>query len=248
MRVKFVHHSCFVVELEEHVFIFDYFNGDRVNGYTFTGTLPEYSADSDIYFFASHKHADHFDMDILRFKDKYPNAKFILSKDCKMSPNFLKKHGIDPSIREDITYVTGLNTYVVDDIEIRTFLSTDVGVAFLVKCEDRVIFHSGDLYDWHIEGAGDIINGKVKRVYQHEIKKIKDFVDVAFVPMDPRLENYKYDGFDFFVKTVDAKYIFPMHTWQEFDIIEKYTSRISNPAMFGRIINITGENQEFELD
>ncbi len=248
MRVRFVHHSAFVVELDEHVLIFDYFNGDRVNGYNFLGSLPEYTADSDLYFFASHKHADHFDMDILRLKDKYPKAKFILSKDCKMSSHFLSKHGIDPSINESITYVTGLKTYNVDDLIIKTLLSTDAGVAFIVNCEDKNIYHAGDLNDWYIEGAGDINNGKMKRVYQHEIKKIKDFIDVAFIPVDPRLGDHIYDGFDFFMKTVDVKYAFPMHCWQQYDLIDGYMNRISNPAFLGRIIKPTHENEEFVLE
>lgn len=37
MKVIFVHHSCFVVEMEDVVLIFDYFEGNRVTGYT----LPE---------------------------------------------------------------------------------------------------------------------------------------------------------------------------------------------------------------
>lgn len=60
MKVIFVHHSCFVVEMEDVVLIFDYFEGNRVTGYTFTGVLPVFDKDKSIYFFASHKHQDHF--------------------------------------------------------------------------------------------------------------------------------------------------------------------------------------------
>ena len=59
MRVTFIHHSCFVVELEDKVLIFDYFAGDKVNGYTFEGKLPEYDANTKINLFASHSHQDH---------------------------------------------------------------------------------------------------------------------------------------------------------------------------------------------
>ena len=40
MKVIFIHHSCFAVELDDKVLIFDYFDGDRVNGFHFTGKLP----------------------------------------------------------------------------------------------------------------------------------------------------------------------------------------------------------------
>ena len=65
MQVIFIHHSCFLVEVDEKVLIFDWFAGDRVNGYTFGGQIPEYEPDTPIYVFASHKHRDHFDMDVL---------------------------------------------------------------------------------------------------------------------------------------------------------------------------------------
>ena len=45
MQVIFIHHSCFLVEVDEKVLIFDWFAGDRVNGYTFRGQIPEYEPD-----------------------------------------------------------------------------------------------------------------------------------------------------------------------------------------------------------
>ena len=51
MQVIFIHHSCFLVEVDEKVLIFDWFAGDRVNGYTFRGQIPEYEPDTPIYVF-----------------------------------------------------------------------------------------------------------------------------------------------------------------------------------------------------
>ena len=61
MQVIFIHHSCFLVEVDEKVLIFDWFDGDRVEGYHFGGVLPEYEPDTPVYVFASHKHRDHFE-------------------------------------------------------------------------------------------------------------------------------------------------------------------------------------------
>ena len=69
---------------------------------------------------------------------------------------------------------------------------------------------------------------------------------MAFVVLDPRLEQHKFKGFDYFMKNVSAKYVFPMHCWQEFGIIDEYLSRISNPAFTGRIMRVEHENQIFE--
>ena len=77
MQVIFIHHSCFLVEVDEKVLIFDWFDGDRVAGYHFGGVLPEYEPDTPVYVFASHKHRDHFDMDVLHLAEKYPKIRFI---------------------------------------------------------------------------------------------------------------------------------------------------------------------------
>jgi L-ascorbate metabolism protein UlaG (beta-lactamase superfamily) len=136
---------------------------------------------------------------------------------------------------------------VVDDVKVRTFLSTDAGVAFAVEADGKKIYHAGDLHNWKWEGAGDLVNGKMERIYKHQIGLMSDlYYDVAFVVLDPRLEQHKFLGFDYFMKNVSAKYVFPMHSWQEFGIVDEYLSRISNPAFTGRIMRVEHENQIFE--
>ena len=54
-KVTFLHHSCFVVELDKSVLIFDYVKKGEFSGYVFTGNLPELPEDKEIYVFASHR-------------------------------------------------------------------------------------------------------------------------------------------------------------------------------------------------
>ena len=145
MQVIFIHHSCFLVEVDEKVLIFDWFDGDRVEGYHFGGVLPEYEPDTPVYVFASHKHRDHFDMDVLHLAEKYPKIRFIFSKDCKMSPHFLTKHGFAPEVAKRIHYVGADEKCRVDDLNIETLRSTDAGVAFYVETNGAAFYHAGDL-------------------------------------------------------------------------------------------------------
>ena len=117
MQVVFIHHSCFLVEIDDKVLIFDYFDGDSIDGMHFTGKIPDYEPDTKIYMFASHCHKDHYDMDILRLAERYENIHYIFSKDIRISPNFLKKHGMDPEVREKVTFVSPDNVYHIDDLE-----------------------------------------------------------------------------------------------------------------------------------
>lgn len=248
MRVIFIHHSCFLVEVDEKVLIFDWFAGDRVNGYHFHGVLPEYEPDTPVYAFASHKHQDHFDMDVLHWAEKYHNIHYIFSKDCKMSPNFLRKHGFPTDIREKILYVGACEKYKVDDLEIETLRSTDAGVAFYVETRGASLFHAGDLNNWRWEGAGDIINSSMDRNYRGQINRIaKKHINIAFVPMDPRLGQHRCLGIDYLLKNTSAEYVFPMHMWQDYSAIPEYKKQISNGTMAERIVEITHENQVFEM-
>lgn len=248
MQVIFIHHSCFVVEVDEKVLIFDWFDGDRVDGFHFGGVLPVYEPDTPVYVFASHKHRDHFDMDVLHLAERYPKVHFIFSKDCKMSPNFLKKHGFSSDITEKITYVNSGAKYHVDGLDIETLRSTDAGVAFYVETNGASFFHAGDLNNWKWDGAGDLVNGMMETNYKAQIRHLSNKkIHLAFIPMDPRQKQYQFLGIDYFLKHTDADYIFPMHMWKDYSGITEYKKQISNEAMASRIVDIKCENQIFEI-
>lgn len=246
MKVTFIHHSAFAVELGEKLLIFDYFAPERMTELAFTGRLPELTG-KKVYFFASHKHRDHFDMDILSYAGE--NVRYVLSKDTKMSANFLRKHGYDPEyLKQRMTYVDADQDVTVDDLKIHTLRSTDEGVAFVVEVDGRTIYHAGDLHWWKWEGVGDLINGRNERGYKHALRYLEGrLVNLAFVVLDPRLNADQFLGMDYFMKTVLADHVFPMHTWQNFEIIKQYKSRSDNKAFTDRIVEIERENQVFEF-
>ena len=249
MQVIFIHHSCFLVEIDDSVLIFDYFNGDRVNGYSFSGKIPTYEPDTKIYLFASHSHQDHYDMEILNWAKRYNNIQYIFSKDIRISPNFLSKHGIDPQVRDKVLFVKPDKKYELGDMVITTLKSTDAGVAFYVSLNGVTVFHSGDLCDWRMEGVGELINGRMTKSYRHEINKLTDKpINFAFVPMDPRLETHQADSMDYFLKNTDAEYVFPMHMWQNYSAISEFKKRLTNRAMAERVMEISRENQVFVFE
>lgn len=248
MIVTFVHHSCFVVETEKRVLIFDYFRDGNVKGYTFTGVLPDFDREKPLYVFASHFHQDHFDMEILRWAGQYNRIHYILSKDIRLSAHYLEKNGVPASVKRQITFVQPGKRYEIDDMEIQTLRSTDVGVAFLVRTEGKSIYHAGDLNLWKWDGAGDLVNGKETRAYKHEIRKLADeTIDVAFVPLDSRQKKYAAEGLKFFMETVDAKAVFPMHMWQDYSAIRVFKSKTANGEFARRLVDISGENEAYEL-
>lgn len=73
MKVTYLSHSGYMVEIGGSVLIFDYYKGK----------LPEIREESKIYVFVSHVHPDHFNQKIFGWEKIYPNIRYILSDDVK---------------------------------------------------------------------------------------------------------------------------------------------------------------------
>ena len=63
------------------------------------------------------------------------------------------------------------------------------------------------------------------------------------------MSRRKYTEFNkYFIKNVGAHFIFPMHCWEQYDIIEKYKKDVDRKFLTGQIMNITAPGQQFVLD
>lgn len=248
MKVTFIHHSCFCVEIKDKVFIFDYFRGNRIPGFSFQGVLPEFSREQKIYVFASHQHRDHFDMEIFEWRKTYPDIQYIFPKEIRLSDNYLTKNGIDPKVKEQIHYMKANSSLSLDGIEVETFLSTDEGVAYLVTYEGKTIYHAGDLHWWHWEEEEEVFNQYQEKTYKRQIDKLDGRkLDVAFVVIDQRLEQAVFWGIDYFMNHVNAAHVIPMHLWQNYGLIAQYKSLPQTESFRERILDVTEENQVFEI-
>ena len=84
MKITFIYHSSFAVELENCVLVFDYYG---------EGQLPTIPENKKIYFLNSHAHPDHFKREILELKSEYPTAEYILSRDIRFREEERKPEG-----------------------------------------------------------------------------------------------------------------------------------------------------------
>ncbi len=71
MKVTYIHHSSFMVEMEETVLLFDYFEGEV--------PLPE--SGKPVFIFASHRHGDHFSKNIFKLVRSGLEVYYVLSDD-----------------------------------------------------------------------------------------------------------------------------------------------------------------------
>ncbi len=139
----------------------------------------------------------------------------ILAKDIRK-----RKHLSDMKI----TYVYHDQTYNLDNgTQVDTLLSNDSGVAFIVKTKEGTIYHAGDLNDWYWDGEPKLIT---RDLLQHIVPRSgKSRVCILMLhlfPLDPRQGDHYADGMLYFLKNVDCNVIFPMHYWNDANVIKRF--------------------------
>ena len=227
IRVTYLSHSGFLVELDQAYLLFDYYKGE----------LPEVKAGKPFYVFISHAHYDHYRKDIFQLREYLPEIYYIISGD------------VDVPGESGIVQIQPNEEQIIGGIKVRTLRSTDEGVAFLVQCSDETVYHAGDLNWWHWEEEGEAYNTMMRRNYQYEINKLNGVkIDVAFVPVDPRLGEQYYWGLDCFMRRTDTQAVFPMHFWDNYGIFDRIILEKSAQEYVDRIQRITKEGQVFELE
>ena len=124
---------------------------------------------------------------------------------------------------------------------LETLQSTDAGVAFLVRCPEGIIYHAGDLNDWVWEEESEQYNKQMTGNYRHEIDLIQgEEIDLAFLPLDPRQGKDYARGILYFLKKVRVGKVFPMHYWEQPEVIKQFLSEYPE---YREIIEYTEEYQ-----
>lgn len=234
MKVTYLGHSGFLVETQQAYYLFDYIRGQ----------VPEPSGGKPLYIFVSHSHSDHFSRKIFQSR-KIPRADgYVLSYDIR------KKYrrgnvGWMEEYNDKIFWAEPGKAVRLPQCRVLPLKSTDLGVAYLVEEQGLRIYHAGDLNWWHWEGETLAWNRNMEVNYKREIDRLKGRkIDLAFVPLDPRLEGAYWYGMDYFLKNVPATAVFPMHFWEDYEVIGRYVREHGGQQ---QIQKIEREGQEYEI-
>ena len=126
----------------------------------------------------------------------------------------------------------------------------------MVHYGGKTIFHAGDLNDWSwYVRKGEMHDEAYRRRMREEfLKELEPLLgvhmDAAFVVMDMRVEERYKNGIDYFLHTMDADAVFPMHLWGRYDLIPQYKKELilaGEPELAKKVMDIREENQIFEL-
>lgn len=214
MTLTYLFHSGFVLETERAILIFDYWmDPAHVISSFFQHGKP-------LYVFASHFHEDHFNPEILDWKNQCEHTTYILSKD-------ILRHKRAEREVADVWMVKG-SVYNDDNITVYATGSNDSGVSWIVDVEGRRIFHAGDLNNWYARfltddyKGGSIFSrefGEVNPLQQEklflgelkDVRKIADSFDVVMFPIDARIGNGYTRGARQFIERFRVGMFVPMH-------------------------------------
>ena len=226
MKITYIGHSGFAVEYEEYVLIFDYYKGK----------IPRMKKDKQIYVFASHSHHDHFQEKIFEWEREYPNIRYILSDDIRAERG------------QNRIFLGPDESCEMDGLRIKTLRSTDEGVAFFVSVtgnyETKYIYHAGDLNWWHWEEEGEAYNQEMEENYKRFLSPLDGVrVDVAFVPVDPRLGEAYYWRLDWFMRHTDTELVVPMHMWERYEICDRLMTQPETRDYRDKIMKLGKEDE-----
>ncbi|MDF2885889.1 MAG: hypothetical protein K0R23_274 [Lacrimispora sp.] len=238
MKITYIHHSAFLVDLTSATLLFDYTQGP----------LPELDANKPLFIFASHRHGDHFSDKIFDLGAGLREIHYVLSDDISKKKISEERRSCTTVVKPGETITLSYSTDGNLGLEITTFISTDEGVAFLVKVGGAVIYHAGDLNNWRWEGEPEEWNRNMAKKYSLEVDKLIGVkIDAALLPLDPRQEENFYLGFDEFMRKAEVLHAFPMHCWGDYSVIGRLKSMEVSVPYRERIVMIERDGESFDL-
>lgn len=233
MKVTYLNHSGFLLEWEHSYWLFDYYKGN----------IPHLNSQKDILIFCSHSHQDHFNPEIFTLLANHPKTTYIFSREVRHTHRNLPTSIQFLKSRTDnlITTASG------ETVKIHTLRSTDCGCAFLIEYDGKTIYHAGDLHWWYWESEAESWNQQMTTNYKNEINYLKNRkIDIAFTPLDPRQEKDYALGMNYFLENTLTSHIFPMHFWDDFNIITQYQQEFQIPETTC-FHSIQCDGQSFEI-
>lgn len=215
MQLTYIFHSGFVFETDQCILVFDYWM-DPV------GVLPRYLESSKpMYVFASHFHEDHFTPEILTWRERKDNIRYLLSKDI-LRHRRARKEDADAWLGKGATWEDAL-------VRVTATGSNDSGVSWVVETGGMRLFHAGDLNNWYARFLTDDYQGglvyspdfgidvdplKEEKRFLGELKDIRKLTgrfDVAMFPVDGRIGNGYTRGARQFLDRFQVGLFVPMH-------------------------------------
>jgi L-ascorbate metabolism protein UlaG (beta-lactamase superfamily) len=223
-------HSGTVVKYNNKLYIFDYYKDELDSESEQDDNLSSlekgiirrdsFEDIEETIIFVSLDHHDHYNKVIFDWEDYCHNCTYILADQVNLEAEL--------SSKDNLYQIEADQELRLEDLTVKTYGSTDEGVSFLVKADGLNIFHAGDLNWWKWKKFSHRVQKREERGFKREIDKIiGEKIDIAFVPVDPRLEEYYYLAGEYFIEQIKPGIFIPIHFSSNFKIIKKFKSKMA---------------------
>jgi hypothetical protein len=192
--------------------LFDFYkDAPREDG---TNWVTDYllNKEEELYVLCSHSHSDHFNPEILLWKNRKKNIHYIFSNEVMKSGN---------TAHNDACYLKKEEVFEDHRLKIKAFGSTDAGGSFLLGHNNQLIFHAGDLNNWHWNeevSKEEALSFENSFLCELELLSEKaERLRVVMFPVDPRLGGDYMRGAEQFISRIETDYFLPMHFGEKYD-------------------------------
>lgn len=201
MKLTYLFHSGFLLEADGFAVVFDYYRGGEA-------ILDEVLRRGELlYVLVSHEHRDHYNPEILTWSR-------LNSRICYLFPREMDSRSELVHL-PNAAFLSRGESFADERVRVTAFGSTDLGASFEVETGGRVIFHAGDLNNWHWtdESTEEEVR-EAEAAYRAELDYLGQTVarfDVAMFPVDARLGSDYMRGARQFVERFEVGLFVPMH-------------------------------------
>ena len=236
--LTFLGHSGFFLELPEISLLMDWWKGD----------LPPIPEEKPLLVLVSHGHSDHFNPGVFALAGTGRPVRFLLGRDIRLTPRHRTQWGLTEETADSCRRMGGSEmAEPFPGVVVETLPSTDEGVAFLVTAGGRTVFHAGDLNWWHWEGEDPAWNREMDLRFHEAVAPLAGRrLDLALLPLDPRLGNDGFLGPRAFLETADIRAFVPMHQWEDFGFTRRFLT--AYPQYAARTLPITRTGERLAVD
>ncbi len=252
IKVYYIYHSCFVLEFDKCFIMFDYykhFKHEKCQDIDFSSLMENVLKSNKIlYIFASHGHGDHFSKKVFEFNSS--KTRYIFSDDIKNNNSYKKSISMSNELVNNINFMSSGQSLDIDNLKIIAFSSTDLGLSFIIEVENTTIFFAGDLNWWawpdDTKEEAKYMEDLFKSIIANIINAGKS-IDIAFFPVDQRLEQNYDMGASYFIEYLKPKYLVPMHFGNEFNTTKMFLKKYENIYPETKLIMIESVNSIINL-
>lgn len=216
LLVTYYYHSGFSCAMKDTLLIFDYWLGVGdalpVSRRITQELLDAYQR---VVVFISHAHPDHLDPVVYEWSQRN-NVQYVIAADL-------------PPVCVGHRMKCGDELVLSDQLKVRAFDSTDLGVSFLVQLGCFTIFHAGDLNLWHWREKSTLAEVEAaEEAFRIACDPLmKERIDLSFFPLDPRQGRLFDAGANYWMMGVKPRLLIPMHFWGKAEVALEYARRAS---------------------